>query len=185
VLLLPTLLVAIMLAVGVRWGTRIVIGVCALNLAFQANANWLLHVSALSKLVTSGGHVEEIYARYAPERALIADLRRRDPGNSIVLALDPQAPNIAELGGRGRSVARYAPALERARNAADADASGERWRRLIADLDAHWLLLRPERLTPAQRAGLALTGAVRVSVVGNAELWSLADRGHLPQTDTR
>lgn len=183
-LLLPTLLVATTAAVGARWCTRIVIGVCALNLAFQANANWLLHVNALRKLVTSGGDVEEIYRRYAPERALIADLRRRDPGNSIVLALDPQTPYIAELGGRGRSVAWYAPTLERARSVADADASGERWRQLIAALDAHWLLLRPQRLSQAQRTGLALAGAVRVGAAGDAELWSLSDARRLPQADT-
>ncbi len=175
VLLLPALLVAITNAVDARAATRIVIGLCALNLAYQPNAGWLLHVNALRKLVASGGDAAEILARYAPERALIAELRRRDPGDSIVLALDPQSPAIAELGGRGRSVAWYAPALERARIGADADARGERWRQLMTGLDARWLLLRPERLSAAQRAGLALAGAVYVDTVGDAQLWSLPD----------
>lgn len=177
VLLLPTLLLVIGSALGRRWSRRLVIGLCALNLAFQANAGWLLHVNALRKLVSSGGDAQRIQALYAPERVLIAALWRRDPGDSIVLALDPQSPDIAELGGRGRSVAWYAPALERARVSADADASGEQWLRLMTALDAHWLLLRPERLSAAQRAGIVLAGAVRVAGVGGAELWSLPPAG--------
>jgi hypothetical protein len=185
VLLLPALLVAMTSALGVRWCTRIVIGLCALNLAFQANAGWLLHVNALRKLVTSGGNAGAIEARYAPERALIAELRRRDPGDSVVFAIDPRSPDIAELGGRGRSVAWYAPTLERARISADADASGERWRQLMTGLDARWLLLRPQHLSAAQRAGLALAGAVCVDTIGDAQLWSLPGTAKQPPLESR
>lgn len=173
VLLLPALVIAMTSAVGTRWSTRILCGLCILNLAFQANAGWLLHVNALRKLVTSGGNGAVVEARYAPERALIAEIWRRDPGDSIVLALDPRSPDIAELGGRGRSVGWYAPALERARISADADATGERWLRLITDVRARWLLVRPDRMSMAQHAGLARAGAVWVATVGEAQLWSL------------
>lgn len=174
VLLLPALLMAADAAIGARWCARVVIALCALNLAFQANANWLLHVNTVRKLVTSGGRIDEIYRRYAPERALIAGLPPRDDSESVVLAMDAQAPFIAELGGRGRTVAHYATKLEAERIAADADASGARWQQLIHALDSQWLLLRPAHLNDAQRAALALVGGRRVDAIGDAELWSVA-----------
>lgn len=173
VLLLPALLLAVDAAVGSRWCTRIVIALCVLNLAFQANANWLLHVNTVRKLVAGGGRVDEVYRRYAPERSLIAALRARDDGDSVVLAMDAQAPDVAELAGRGRSVSHYAPKLETAGAAADADASGTRWAALVRDIDARWLLLHPQHLNDAQRAGLALVGAQRVDTAGDVELWSV------------
>lgn len=178
VLLLAPLVMATVSALGRRTGTRLVVALCALNLAFQTNTNGLAHSSALRRLVTSGGDAGEVYRRYAPERALIAALRARDPGDSIVLALDAQAPNIAELAGRGRSVAWYAPALERAGRTADGDASGERWRQLFDDVHARWLLLPPAHLSAAQSAGLARSKAQRVLAVGDAELWSIGAEAH-------
>ena len=176
VLLLPPMLIAADAALGARDLGRVVVALCVLNLAFQANANWLLHVSTVRKLVGSGGRVDVVYRHYAPERALIAELRRRDASDSVVLALDAQAPFIAELGNRGRTVAHYAPALEEARIEADGDASGERWQALIRSIDAHWLLLRPARLNAALRAGLARDGAQRVIAIGDAELWASGER---------
>ena len=174
VLLLPALLMATDAAIGTRWCMRVVVGVCALNLAFQANANWLLHVNTVRKLVATGGRSDAVYRRYAPERALIAALLARDDSESVVLAMDAQVPDVAELGGRGRTVAHYAPKLETARIAADADASGARWQQLIRSLDARWLLLRPAHLNDTQRAALVLVGAQRVDTIGDAELWSVA-----------
>lgn len=177
VLLLPALLIAVDAALGARGCARVVIALCALNLAFQANSNWVLHVHTLRSLVGSGGRLDEVYRHYAPERALIAALRDRDDGDSIVLAMDAQEPVVAELGGRGRSVSHYATQLEAARIAAAADPSGVQWQYLIRHLDAHWLLLRPARLDEAQRAGLARVGAQRVVGIGDAELWSVRAAG--------
>jgi hypothetical protein len=172
-LLLPALPIAAGSAIGDRRTLQLGFALCALNLMFQANAGWLLHVNSVRRLVGRGGDVVDVYFRYAPERALIAELRQRDEGESIVLAMDPQSPYVAELGRRGRSVSHYAPALEAARIEADADASGLRWQRLIRDVGARWLLLRPERLGDASRAALTGMGAQRVRVVGMAELWSV------------
>lgn len=185
VLALPPLLVAATRSLDARWFGRIVLALCVSNVVFQANSNWLLRVNSVRKLVADAGRTERLYQRYAPERALIAELRRRDAGDSIVLALDPNAPAVAELGRRGRTVAWYAPTLEAARIAADADASGRRWQQLIADMQAHWLLLRPRSLEEAQRAGLALLSAQRVATAGEAELWQVPDvavaQGELPR----
>jgi hypothetical protein len=87
--------------------------------------------------------------------------------------MDAQAPDIAELAGRGRSVSHYAPTLEAAGVAADSDASGTRWAALVREIDARWLLLNPQRLNPAQRAALARLGAQRVDMAGDMELWSV------------
>lgn len=173
VLLLPPLLLATDAALGERGSTIALVALCLLNLVFQANANWLLQVNAVRRLVSSGGRVDVVLRRYAPERVLIQQLRQRDDGNSIVLALDAQAPYVAELGSRGRTIAHYDPALASARAAADADASGARWQALFGAVDARWLLLRPDHLDAPMRAGLARAAAQRVSAVGGAELWSL------------
>lgn len=179
-LLLP--LVAVTFAVlGRRCGTWAIVALCLLNLMFQANANWVLHVSALRQLVSTGGNVSEVYRRHAPERALIDVLRTLDTGDSVVLALDREAPHVAELAGRGRVVAWYSPRMNRAAREADADASGEGWRQLIADSHARWVLLRRDALGPAQQAGLARIGAQPVRAIGPAELWSV---GAEPQDGT-
>lgn len=173
VLLLVPLVAACAGALGERRAAFALAALCALDVAFLANANWLQHTNALRVLVRTHGDAMAVFERYAPERALIARLRVRDDGESVVLALDPAVPAIAELGRRGRSVAWYAPKLEGERIAADADASGARWVDLIRGVDARWLLLRPANLDTVQRAALDRLGAKREEVVGNAELWSV------------
>jgi len=173
VLLLVPLVVACAAALGERRAAFALAALCALDFAYLANANWLQHTNALRVLVRTHGDATAVFERYAPERALIARLRARDDGESIVLALDPATPAIAELAGRGRSVAWYAPKLERERIAANADDSGVRWIALIRGVNAHWLLLRSETLDAAQRAALDRLGAKREEAIGGAELWSV------------
>jgi len=145
-----------------------------LNIAFQANANWLVRTGGVRRLVRDGGNPSALYERYAPERAIAAALRERDDGTSIVLALDVRSPYLAELAGRGRTLAHYAPRLNAAAIAADADPGGARWQALIVDVGARWIVLRPERLGAAQRRALAALRAERVAIAGDAELWSVA-----------
>lgn len=171
-LLLPPLLIAAAAALSTRRFAVLAVALCALNLAFQANAPWPISTVARKRLLTNFGDADYVLQRFAPERVLIADLRRRDPGDSVVLAMDKQAANIAELAGRGRTVAWYAPSLEAKRLRADEDASGALWRQLIEGTGATWLLLRPDRLGDAQRAALASGAAQRITTVGEAELWS-------------
>jgi len=172
-LLLAPLVAMCAVALGERRAAFALAALCVLDFAFLANANWLQHTNALRVLVKKHGNANAVFERYAPERALIARLRARDDGESIVLALDPATPAIAELAGRGRSVAWYAPKLERERVAANADDSGVRWAALIRGVDARWLLLRPETLDATQRAALDRLGAKREEAIGGAELWSV------------
>jgi len=173
VLLLVPLVAVCASALGERRAAFALAALCALDFAFLANANWLQHANALRVLVKKRGDATAAFERYAPERALIARLRARDDGESIVLALDPAVPAIAELGERGRSVAWYAPKLEYGRVVANADASGALWMDLIRGVDARWLLLRPETVDAAQRVALDRLGAKREEVVGVGELWSV------------
>jgi hypothetical protein len=175
VLLLPAMLVALRSSFGERWTTGCVIALCVLNLSFQANSNWLLHVNAVRKIAASGGRSDVVLSRYAPARVLIEELRRRDDGDSIVLDMDERTSIVAELGTRGRTVSHYAPALETASAEADVDASGIAWSRLIRSIDARWLLLQPGQLGAAAKASLARVNATRAAAVGDAELWSVGD----------
>jgi len=172
-LLLAPLVAACATALGERRAAFALAALCVLDFAFLANANWLQHAGGVRMSIKHRGDAMVVFERYAPERALIARLRTHDDGDSVVLALDPAVPAIAELGRRGRSVAWYAPKLERARVVADADASGARWVDLIRGVDARWLLLRRDTLNGAQRLALGRLGASRVEVVGDSELWSV------------
>lgn len=172
VLLMAVLAVSSSRALGARLVVPLLVALCVVDLAFQPSASWLLQVNAIHKLAAGKGAVA-VEERYAPERVLIAQLRRIDDGDSVVLALDPAAPSVAELGRRGRTVAWYAPRRQAARVAADADASGARWQALIGEAQARWLLLRPAKVAASLQAGLARVGARRVAAVGDAELWRI------------
>jgi len=172
VLLLPMLVIAGDSAAGGRRFACVVFATCALNLAFQANAPWPMGTVARKRLLFSRGDQDAVFLRFAPERLLIAEVRKRDSSNSIVLSIDPKMANVAELAGRGRTVSWYCPSLESARIAADADPRGSQWRDLIDASRASWLLLRTDDLNDAQRAALMSGQGQRVYSVGDSELWS-------------
>jgi hypothetical protein len=172
VLLLPMMVIAGDSAAGGRRFACVVFATCALNLAFQANAPWPMGTVARKRLLSSRGDQDAVLLRFAPERLLIAEVKKRDPSNSIVLSIDPKMANVAELAGRGRTVSWYCPSLESARIAADTDPSGARWRNLIDASRASWLLLRTDDLNDAQRAALTSGQGQRVYSAGDSELWS-------------
>jgi hypothetical protein len=172
VLLLPMLAVAGDSAVGGRRFAWIVFATCALNLAFQANAPWPMGTVARKRLLSSRGDQDAVLLRFAPERLLIAEVKKRDPSNSVVLSIDPKMANVAELAGRGRTVSWYCPSLEAARITADADPSGSKWKDLIDASRASWLLLRTDALNDAQKAALDSGQGQRVYSAGDSELWS-------------
>lgn len=144
-------------------------GLCALNLAFQANGFWLLRVGAVKASILAGGRDAPVFAARVPERNLIAALRGTPHGN--VLALDPERPYVAELGVRGRSISGYDRTLQAAARTADADPSGERWLALFRREGVTDVLLRPAALTPSQRTALARIGAVHRQSQGDIEWW--------------
>lgn len=145
-------------------------GICLLNLAFQANAGWTHHSSALKRILRSSGDTATVLTHYAPERMLIAAIPADD--SSIVLATDPARGYIAELAGRGRTVSLHDPVLDTARVAAEADPTGRRWRDLFASTRAHWIIVTPAA-SPALRKAITDTAATRVERNGDAELWRM------------
>ena len=168
-------LLAVLLPVGAErtLGKRsllwLLVGVCVLNLAFQANASWLHHSAALKRTIRSGGDAEAILPAYVPERLLLKRIPRS--ADDIVLASDPMRGFVAELGGRGRTVSPHDPSLAAAALLANADMSGARWAQLLARERIRWVLVNADTAHPALRAGLARCGAELTETLGNIELW--------------
>lgn len=154
-----------------RSGMRLLIVVCLLNLAFQSNAHWMLRTGALKQSVLALGADRPLFEQYAPERALLADLRRE--GRGAVLAVDGERPWVAEAGRSGRMLAWYDPTLQRAARTADTDASGTAWSRILRAHRITDLLLRDDSNSTALRTALAQLRARRVASVAGVSRWRI------------
>ena len=167
------LLVPLLVVTAFRFDPRraawLVIGVCVLNLAFQANSFWLLRVGLVKMTIKESGRDTPVFRAYLPERNLIAAIREQAHGN--VLAIDPDRPYVAELGIRGRSLSAYDRTLQGAARMADQDASGSAWADLLRHEGITDMVIRPARLNTAQRAGIAQVKAIRQQVDGDVEWW--------------
>ncbi len=153
--------------------------VCTLNLAYQANASWLHHSSAIKRTIRSGGDPARIFPYYTPERLLVRDVP--DGPEHLVLATDPFHSNVGELAGRGRTVAEHDPSLALAAKRADTDLSGAAWAALFERDRIRWALVTTTRASPALRAGLARANATHARTLRTVELWRLP----VPATDSR
>ena len=174
--LLLTLQAVVAFRIDPRHASWLLTGLCVLNLAFQANGHWLLHNGALKQTILALGADEPLFNEYAPERSVIAQLRahpRRSGSVGNVLMLDAGNPSLAELGLRGRTVSWYDPELRTMAQRAESDPSGATWAGLMHDQDITEVILRPESITPAQRAGLQRLHARRRVQIGKTEWWSL------------
>ncbi|KPN16565.1 hypothetical protein AO715_00045 [Xanthomonas sp. Mitacek01] len=129
-----------------------VVLLCGLNLAYQANSGWTHHSAALKRAIRAPGAPESVLPYYVAERTL---LRRLPTGESgIVLATDPQRGYVGELGVRGRSMSVHAPALAEAREAADEDPTGARWRAVFEQLGVRWILVTEAAASEGLRLAL-------------------------------
>ncbi|GAB3753018.1 hypothetical protein [Lysobacter olei] len=175
VLLLPALVAALHASLPsqrVRW---VLIGTCLLNVAFQANAQWVLHIGAVKRSIGLLGRDAPLLQRYAPERVIAAAIREQAPEHGPVLVLS-SSPAYAEFGTLGRTTTWYAPRMEATARAAEDDATGRAWHALLVREDITEVVLRPTELTAAQRAGLQRAGAQRRMAAGEAEWWQLPAR---------
>lgn len=170
VLLLP-LLVLTAFRFDPRRAAWLVVGVCVLNLAFQANSFWLLRIGMVKMTIKEGGRDAPLFRAHTPERNLVAAIRNTAHGT--VLALDPDRPYVAELGVRGRSVSGYDRTLQQAARVADADASGTAWSALLRRAAVTDVLVHPGKQTAAQRAALIALGARREAVEADIEWWRI------------
>lgn len=171
VLAAPALVVAYPHA---RAGAAAFWALCVLNLAFAANASWMLRSGAIKHAVRVAGADAPLLERFAPERVLAQRLRA-DAAPGTVLLLPGSGLALAELGQRGRNMLWYAPHWQAAGLRADAEPDGHAWARLLRRNRIAYVMLKPANLTPAQRAGLRRAGAQRVATAGDAELWRVPD----------
>jgi hypothetical protein len=160
-------------ALPARAAVSATVALCVLQLAFQANAQWFLHTGAIKRSVAALGRDAPLFARYAPERLIAQALRERPAAQ--VLVLDPEAPYYVELGPDTMTTAWYDPPTQVQAVAADGDASGEAWTKLLQRLRVSDVIVRPATLKPAQAAVLRRLGAQPVPVAGavEAQLWRL------------
>jgi len=172
VLLLPALVVAYPV---VKRGAAAFWALCVLNLAFATNASWMLRTGALKQVVRDLGRDAPTMQRYVPERVLA--MRLHQPGNrdGSVLVLPGSNLALAELGRRGRSMLWYSPRWESEFTRVEADDSGQGWATLLHRYHIRHVILNTPRLTPPQRAGLALSGARLVESAGEAQWWRIPD----------
>jgi hypothetical protein len=172
--LLPVIVVTTFRTDGKR-ASFMILAVCILNLAFQNSANWMLKSGAVKETILAYGRDEPLFEHYAPERLLADAIRDRNDTSGNVVVLDAAKPFIAELGGRARTIAWYAPALEVAALEAEADPSGGQWIALFRREDIRHVILRDDSRTPARDAALAGSGAVRRARFGEASWWQLPE----------
>lgn len=170
-LLSITVLPAIRTVLSERGFSWLIAGICVCNLAFQANASWLHHSSALKRVIRNAGDYTEVFTHYVPERVLLKAIPASD--RSLVLATEPTRSYIAELGGRGRAVLDHDPFMAADWRHAQADASGTRWRMIFRNSGARWFLIEPKTASSGLRAAMRAARLQRVAQVGDAELWQL------------
>jgi hypothetical protein len=170
-------LLCALLPVGLRndVGNRLfrysLIGVCMLNLAYQANAGWLHHTAALKRTIRSGGDAAQVWPHYVPERMLVRHIPQGH--DELMLATDPGHNNVAELAGRGRIAGLHDPSLMQAAALAERDASGAAWAALLERERIRWALVTADRASPALRAGLAHADAALTAELRGQQLWRL------------
>ena len=179
VMLLP-LLVVTAFHFDPRRAAWLILGVGLLNFAFQANGHWMLRTGALKQTVLALGDDRPLFAQYAPERILLAELRATGGPRGNVLALDPGIAFSAEMGARSRMTSPYDPSIAHTANAANADNTGAEWEQLFRHEGISDVLLRQECLTPAQRSGLERVGAKLRASAGVAQWWQLPERADTP-----
>jgi hypothetical protein len=176
VLALPALVVATFTAAP-RSAHVLLLLTCVANLLFQANGHWMLRTGAVKDTVVASGQDAPLLLDYVPERLLAAAIRERwaldGARHGHVLMLGMDSPMLAELGSAARTVSWYDPSLQAEAAGADADPGGEAWVSLWQRHGIGDLVLHPQRLAPAQRAALALSGATRQQAVGDVEWWRL------------
>ena len=78
ILLLALLCFGAEAALGRRLFLWLFVGLCALNLAYQANASWLHHAAAVKRTIRSLAAHDAVVGEYVPERVLIRRMPRDD-----------------------------------------------------------------------------------------------------------
>lgn len=158
---------------GRRPFVALFVGLCVLNLGFQANASWIHHSAAVKRTIRSLGDPAKVLPHYFPERLLVQDIGRG--ADDILLASDPARQVMAEMGAWGRTVSPHDPSLAAEAQKANADPKGERWAALMRRERIRWVLVSRPSAPEALDAGLARLGAKKARALNDRELWRVPD----------
>lgn len=152
-----------------------VLVVVAVDVALMPTTSWIVRANPWAGLLRDGpGARVAMVAEVMPERALLERIVARDP-DACVLMTDPRRPFVGA--GRGHALSlhrRYDPELWRARNAAEADPSGNAWRALLGRIGASHLIIDPGK-EPLLARTLVDSGYVVLDRQGALELRAVAD----------
>lgn len=174
-------LVTVVAAIAaLRWqpraGAVVVVLVCLLNLAFQASAQWTLHEGVVRMSIGRFGADRPVLEVYAPERALMRQVRKSGPLIGTVVFLDDGHPYFAEAGRHGRTPVWYDPQFRRAAQQADRVSDGSAWVALLQEMDAVDVIVRRDSTREVRLRALERAGATRLSAIGPAEWWRMPTR---------
>lgn len=160
---------AVSASASLRVSTWLLGSLIVLNLAYQGTSVWTLHDGAIAQQAAFMSNTPVLQA-FAPERLLIAEIRRSEPDANVVLC-SRDSPFGAELAGRGFVVSWYDPELLGASVAADDDTSGAGWQSIFQRTEAQFAIASEAAMSAGLRAALADAHLVRR--IGLAQLWRL------------
>ena len=136
--------------------------------------SWIARENHWTRLLHEGPDARDAIVRHVmPERALLERVMARQP-DACVLMSNPKAPFVGA--GRGRAISvhrRYDPEHWRARNQAEADPTGGKWRALLARTGASHVIVDPAR-EPSLARTLALLGYATVDHEGELQAMAAA-----------
>ena len=138
--------------------------------------SWIARENHWAQLLREGPAARaDIERKVMPERALLARLMAREPGACVLMG-NPKAPFVGA--GRGHAVSlhrRYDPEHWRARNDAETDPSGGKWRAQLARIGASHVIVDPVK-EPLLAQTLAGMGHVVLDREGALEVRGAVDR---------
>ena len=137
--------------------------------------SWIARENHWAQLLREGPAARaDVERKVMPERALLARVMAREP-RACVLMGNPKAPFVSA--GRGHAVSlhrRYDPEHWRARNDAETDPSGGKWRAQLARIGASHVIVDPVK-EPLLAQTLAGIGHVVLDREGALEVRGAAD----------
>lgn len=143
----------------------------ALDAALMPTTSWIARNDPWASLLRNGPAARAGIVRdFMPERGILERIVAAHPQACVLLA-DPRRPFVGA--GRGHAVSmhrRYDPTLWRARERAEADGSGERWRLLLGQLRPSHVVADPAN-SPVLARALDAGAWQRIDVSGQAVAW--------------
>lgn len=138
-------------------------------------SSWYIRGNDWSRLLREGPSAKAaIVHDFMPEQALVARVMAGDP-QACVLMAEPKRPFVGAGLGRGISLhRRYDSELWRARNDAETDPGGAKWRALLARIGASHVVFDPAR-EPLLAKTLADQGYVVLDREGSIEVHAAAN----------